>query len=177
MREFGIRMADLKPGMRVLDVGCGTGFFTQGILGQTSDAYGLDITVHQLQRAAQKLRIPLVRGDAEQLPFKEETFDAVLSAGSIEYWPEPVRALREMWRVLRPGGAALVGGPTRPRDRLYRLLADNMMYFYDEEEARRMFSEAGFTDISVAYTGPRWKKDLAIVTKGVKRRRRQPIAD
>lgn len=168
MRDFGIRMAGLRRGMRVLDVGCGTGFLTQGILRHTQDVYGLDITIHQLRRAAEKLRIPLVRGDAERLPFRDEVFDAVLSAGSIEYWPSPVEALREMWRILRPGGTALVGGPTRPRDRLYRLLADNMMLFYDEDEAQQMFSEAGFVDLEVGYTGPKWKRDLAIVTKGVK---------
>ncbi len=168
MREFGIRMAGLRKGMRVLDVGCGTGFFTEGILQETEEVYGIDITAQQIARAVRKVRAPIVRGDAEQLPFRGETFDAVLSAGSIEYWPSPVRALREMWRVLTPGGLALVGGPTRPRDRLYRLLADNMMFFYDEEEARAMFSEAGFIEVQVGYSGPVWKRDLAIVTRGVK---------
>lgn len=168
MRDFGVEMAELSPGMRVLDVGCGTGFLTQGILRQTEDVYGLDITIHQIEKALKKVRIPIVRGDAEQLPFKGETFDAVLSSGSIEYWPSPVTALREMWRVLNPGGTALVGGPTRPKDGLYRLLADNMMFFYDQGEAREMFSEAGFLDVEVAYTGPVWKRDLAIVTRGSK---------
>lgn len=168
MREFGIRMAGLERGMRVLDVGCGTGFLTEGILAHTEEVCGLDITIHQLRRAARKLSVPLVHGDAEVLPFRDEIFDAVLSAGSIEYWPNPLAALQEMWRVLRPGGIALVGGPTRPRDRLYRLLADNMMFFYDEEEAVDMFERAGFVKVEVGYTGPKWKGDLAIVTRGVK---------
>lgn len=166
MRAFGVGMAGLRPGMRVLDVGCGTGFFTQGVLQRTEDAVGLDITPEQLRRARRKLAIPLVRGDAERLPFREGSFDACVSAGSVEYWPSPLRALQEMHRVLRPGGIALVGGPTRPQDRLYRLLADNMMLFYDEGEAREMFAAAGFRGVEVAYTGPTWKPDLAIVTRG-----------
>lgn len=168
MREFAVQMVRLRPGMRVLDVGCGTGFFTEGILRHTPDVCGLDITSEQIAKAREKLEVPLLRGDAEQLPFRREAFDAVVSAGSVEYWPSPVTALREMWRVLRPGGIALVGGPTRPRDRLYRLLADNMMLFYDRQEALSMFEEAGFVEVEVAYTGPPWKEDLAIVTRGVK---------
>ncbi len=168
MREFGVRMAALRRGMRVLDVGCGTGFFTEGILQRVEDVTGLDITTEQLRRARRKLEVPLVRGDAERLPFRDAAFDACLSAGSVEYWPSPMAALREMHRVLRPGGVALVGGPTRPRDRLYRFLADNMMLFYNEGEAREMFEEAGFQGVEVGYTGPAWKPDLAIVTRGVK---------
>lgn len=169
MRSYGLEMAGLHAGMEVLDVGCGTGFLSEGILEVTPSVWGLDITPEQLQRARRKLPIPLVRGDAENLPFRGERFDAVLSSGSIEYWPDPVQALREMHRVLRPGGVAMVGGPTRPRDRLYRLLADNMMLFYDEREAIDMFGQAGFRDVRVGYTGPAWKPDLAIVTRGVKR--------
>ncbi len=168
MRAYGLEMAGLHAGMEVLDVGCGTGFLSEGILEVTPSVWGLDITPEQLQRARGKLSIPLVRGDAENLPFRAERFDAVLSSGSIEYWPDPVQALREMRRVLRPGGVAMVGGPTRPRDRLYRLLADNMMLFYDEEEAVAMFEEAGFRHVRVGYTGPKWKPDLAIVTRGEK---------
>lgn len=168
MRADGLAMARLEADMEVLDVGCGTGFLTEGIRAVAPRVTGLDITWDQLRRARAKLDVPLVRGDAESLPFRDEAFDAVLSSGSIEYWPAPVDALREMHRVLRPGGFALVGGPTRPRDRLYRLLADNMMLFYDEEGARGMFAAAGFEAIEVGYTGPAWKRDLAIVTRGVK---------
>ncbi|MDX1534319.1 MAG: methyltransferase domain-containing protein [Thermoplasmata archaeon] len=168
MRAYGLAMARLRPGMKVLDVGCGTGFLTEGILEVTTSVWGLDLTPEQLRRAARKLPIPLVRGDAENLPFRDARFDAVLSSGSIEYWPDPVQALREMHRVLRPDGVVMVGGPTRPRDRLYRILADNMMLFYDEEEAVAMFEAAGFRGIRVGYTGPKWKPDLAIVTTGQK---------
>ncbi len=51
--------------------------------------------------------------------------------------------------------------------RVYRFLADNMMLFYDEDEARQMFLEAGIEGIEVAYTGPRWKPNLAMVTRRV----------
>ncbi len=166
MRTEGLGMAGLEAGMRVLDVGCGTGFLTEGILQLTPQVWGLDITWDQLRRARPKFPVPLVRGDSEHLPYREGTFDAAVSAGSIEYWPDPVAAIREMRRVVKPGGVVMVGGPTKPRDLLYRILANQMMLFYDGDEARAMFEAADLEDIRIGYTGPKWKRDLAIVTVG-----------
>jgi demethylmenaquinone methyltransferase/2-methoxy-6-polyprenyl-1,4-benzoquinol methylase len=87
------------------------------------------------------------RGDAERLPFADGAFDGVWSSGSIEYWPNPVAALREFRRVVEPGGPVLVVGPDAPNTTLFGKLADAIMLFYDEEEADRMFREAGFESI------------------------------
>ncbi len=168
MRAFGLAAAGITPGTKVLDVGCGTGFLTGGALRITPHVEALDLSRDQLARARRKFRLDFVRGDAEGLPYRDATFDAVVSSGSIEYWPNPVVALREMRRVVKPGGRVMVGGPTKPRDPLYRLLANNMMLFYDEAEARAMFQEAALDEVWVGYTGPTWRRDLAIVTTGVR---------
>ncbi|MCY4731613.1 methyltransferase domain-containing protein [Natronomonas gomsonensis] len=150
MRDEALEWLDLDSGDRVLDVGCGTGFATEGLLGYTDDVWGLDQSAHQLEKAFAKFGkrgdVKFHRGDAERLPFADDSFDAYWSSGSIEYWPDPVAALREARRVTKPGQPVLVVGPDYPNSTLFQKLADTIMLFYDESEADRMFAEAGFEE-------------------------------
>ena len=148
MRTEAIDLLDPGDDDRVLDVGCGTGFATEGLLERTERVHGLDQSRHQLERAWAKFgkndRVRFYCGDAERLPFADDAFDAVWSSGSIEYWPDPVAALREFRRVVRPGGGVLVVGPDAPHSSVFERVADAIMLFYDEDEADRMFDAAGF---------------------------------
>jgi len=167
MRDECIEMLNLSEDDHILDVGCGTGFATVGLLEHTRHVEALDQSTHQLQKAREKdelVDVDFVRGDAENLPYADETFDAVWSSGSIEYWPTPVDALREARRVTKPGGRVLVVGPRRPSGRFAGAIADSIMLFYDEEEATRMFREAGWTEIEHSLMGSEYVEDDAIVT-------------
>ena len=150
MRDEAIEMLDIAPDDHVLDVGCGTGFGTEGLLTKTEHVYGLDQSPHQLEKAYAKFgkrgSVRFHLGDAERLPFADDAFDVVWSSGSIEYWPNPVTALRELRRVAKPGGQVLVVGPDYPNNGVFQKMADAIMLFYDEEEADRMFTDAGYTD-------------------------------
>ena len=168
MRAEALELLGIDASDQVLDVGCGTGFGTEGLLQYTQDVYGIDQSQPQLSRARAKLGefepVSFFLGDAERLPFEQNTFDIVWSSGSIEYWPEPVRTLEEMKRVTRPGGRVLVVGPNTPRTRIMRAIAKAIMLFYDEEEAERMFTAAGYTDISHHLMGPSYNPEIAITT-------------
>ena len=150
MRDEAIAMLDIEPDDHVLDVGCGTGFATEALLERTENVHGLDQSAHQLQRAYAKFGkrgpVRFYRGDAERVPFADDAFDVVWSSGSIEYWPNPVDALEEFRRVTKPGGKVLVVGPDYPDNTVFQKVADAIMLFYDEEEADRMFAEAGCPD-------------------------------
>ncbi|WP_058367219.1 methyltransferase domain-containing protein [Haloparvum sedimenti] len=150
MRDEALEWLDVQAGDRVLDVGCGTGFGTEGLLQYTDDVHGLDQSVHQMEKAFEKFgkrdRVHFYRGDAERLPFADDSFDAVWSSGSIEYWPEPVEGLREIRRVAKPGATVLVVGPDYPNSKLMRKVADAIMLFYDAEGADRMFEAAGYEE-------------------------------
>lgn len=168
MRAEALTMLDLAPDDRVLDVGCGTGFGTEGLLQYTEHVYGLDQSPHQLEKAWAKLGkyepVAFTLGDAERLPFADDSFDAVWSSGSIEYWPNPVTALEEIRRVTEPGGRVLVVGPNYPKSTVFQKVADAIMLFYDEAEADRMFEAAGFTDVHHRTMGPAYNPEIAIAT-------------
>jgi len=168
MRDEAIGVLDLDPDDRVLDVGCGTGFATEGLLEHVDAVHGIDQSVHQLEKAWAKFDkdgpVRFYRGDAERLPFQSNSFDVVWSSGSIEYWPRPVRTLREFRRVVEPGGQVLVVGPNNPRDTALRRIADAIMLFYDAEEADRMFATAGFEDVEHRLLSNRRISPTAIMT-------------
>ena len=151
MRDEALELLAIQQDDRVLDVGCGTGFGTEGLLRYSDDVHGLDQSVHQMQKAWEKFgkndEVRFYRGDAERLPFRDDSFDVIWSSGSIEYWPNPVDALVEFRRVVKPGNKVLVVGPDYPKSSVFQKMADAIMLFYDEEEAQRMFEEAGFVDI------------------------------
>ena len=168
MRTAALDLLDLDRDDRVLDVGCGTGFATEGLLGRVETVYGLDQSVHQMEKAFEKFgrhgRVRFCRGDAERLPFADDAFDVVWSSGSIEYWPNPVDALEELRRVARPGGQVLVVGPNNPRTSVMQRVADAIMLFYDEAEADRMFAEAGYEEFRHVTMGPSYSPEIAITT-------------
>ena len=105
--------AALAPGERVLDVACGTGLVTlraARAVGPAGLAVGIDLASRMVETAALRARARQVanaefaRMDAEQLGLPDATFDVALCALGLMYVPQPEQALREMRRVVRPGG-------------------------------------------------------------------------
>jgi MPBQ/MSBQ methyltransferase len=150
--------------LRTLDAGAGTGFTTEGIVERVDAKFVtmLDQSPHQLSRAERKPSLAAcakLLGDAEALPLPTDHFDRYVSAGSIEYWPAPERGIAEAYRVLKPGGVALVAGPVPPGDRVLRWLAELWMLFPTEAQYREWFERAGFEDVSVTAVAPGWYRD------------------
>jgi MPBQ/MSBQ methyltransferase len=178
MRDDALRLARLdRPDLDTVDVGAGTGFTTQGILAAVDPARVtmIDQSPHQLARARRKRALdacPKRLGDAEDLPLPTDAVDRYVSAGSIEYWPDPQRAIAEAYRVLRPGGVALVVGPLRRSHPLARRLSDTWMLFPAEREYEDWMARAGFTDLQRVHVAPPWHRDdwdpYGIAIAGVK---------
>jgi len=104
-----VEFAQVRPGERVLDVACGTGVAAITAALRGAKASGLDLTPTLLERARKNAEIAGVdvdftEGDAEALPYPDDTFDVVLSQFGHIFAPRPAFALREMLRVLKKGG-------------------------------------------------------------------------
>ncbi len=104
--------ARLRPGMRVLDLGSGTGYpalLAADIVGSEGTVVGIDLAESMLVVATRKARarmkhVTFRTGDVASLPFEEASFDAVISRFCLMFLPEIPKAAAEMSRVLKPGG-------------------------------------------------------------------------
>jgi SAM-dependent methyltransferase len=138
-------------------------------------AYGVDISMPIIRQAQQSFRMTSLQAahaDVRALPFADETFDAVYSMGTVEHFDETEQAIREIARVLKPGGRAIVGVPNRHdpflRPALVAVLHAAGLYGYGYEKSysrrglRRLLEGAGLH--VVAETGilflPGWLRML-----------------
>lgn len=162
--------ARLQPGERVLDVACGTGVVARLAatrVGAAGSVTGLDIHPGMLAVARSAtpldLSIEWLESDAEALPLPDGVFDVVLCQMGLQFMPGKLAALREMRRVLAPGGRAaiIVPGPKPP---LFSVLtealarhvgqqaaafSDRVFSMHDVDELRELVRGAGFRDVRV----------------------------
>ncbi|SFE42205.1 27-O-demethylrifamycin SV methyltransferase [Actinopolyspora alba] len=120
MTEEVIRRLDPSPGQRILDLGCGTGSPAL-LLGRKHevDVVGISISPHQISIATEQAReaglddrVRYEVADAMHLPYPDDSFDGVMALESMVHMPDKVHALREIVRVLRPGGRVSIADPT-----------------------------------------------------------------
>lgn len=100
-------------GALVLDAGCGTGAFGQAALGRGARVVAVDIGPRLLARTREKGVTEVAAADVAMLPFPDGAFDVVLSSECIEHTPSPQASMRELTRVLRPGGRLALTCPNR----------------------------------------------------------------
>jgi len=163
-------IAALRPGERVLDVACGTGIVARLAaerVGTTGSVTGLDINPGMLAvaRSVAPPAVPIEwhEASAESMPLPDEAFDVVICQMGLQFVPDKRAALREMRRVLAPGGRMAVNtpGPITPfftimAEALARHINPELAGFvhqvfalHDPDEIRNLIGDAGFHDIDV----------------------------
>ncbi len=158
MRNEMVSQIKIGADLRVLDVGCGTGYTTSGVLSRRDvcEVVGLDMNPVQLKKAvknlhSKKARLSISRGDAENLPFVDDSFDAVISVGAIEYFPDPERVLKELTRVANPNGNIIVCGPESAWFSKFAL--NRVFYTASVKEMDGIFRNAGLVQVRSVLTG------------------------
>ena len=100
-------------GRRVLDIGCGNGYVLSKYAHEGAFVHGIDLTRAAIDLSARRFSLLGLHGtfnigNAEQLPFKEGTFDCVCSMGVLHHTPSPPKAVEEIFRVLKRGGQVIL---------------------------------------------------------------------
>lgn len=145
----------IPQGGIALDIGCGPGNVTSALAraaGPAGLALGIDLSEPMLARAVRAESGPNVgflRADAQRLPFRDNTVDAIVSIAALQLIPEPHLALAEAARVLRPGGRLIVGVPTTGRvaRSLARLIPQAGAHAFGHDELGGMLEHVGFVSV------------------------------
>jgi ubiquinone/menaquinone biosynthesis C-methylase UbiE len=144
-------LRDTRP-RRVLDVGCGTGLLAARLHRELDGAVlvGCDFSHGMLVHArGHDAAVSWVQGDAQRLPFRDASADAIVSTEAFHWFPDQRRALAEFFRVLVPGGRLLVA-LVNPNDavraiaRLGSRAIGQPADWPTRDEMRALFEEAGF---------------------------------
>ena len=141
VEDICCRVTDRRP--RILDVGCGTGANLL-MLSQYGDAEGVDVSEDALSFCRERGLNNVKLGAAEALPYDDGTFDLVTALDVVEHLDDDLAGLREMRRVLRPGGRVLLFVPTFM---FLWGLQDDVSHHrrrYRMPELRRVLEQAGF---------------------------------
>jgi len=113
-REDTLRRLSVQNGERVLDIGSGPGFLAAQLADQTGpdgEVVGVDVSEQMVERASQRIKHEWLSyrcADATALPFEDDYFDVVVSTQVAEYVPDIAKFCGEVFRVLKPGGRALI---------------------------------------------------------------------
>ncbi len=158
-RWMSSRLIDLAPNTPILEVGCGDGSFTKELVKYSPDVTAIDISESQIENNRRLFGgITFRQHDvAEPLPFADNSFGVIWCSEVLEHLFEPGYAVREMYRVLRPGGKLLITVPYHGRFKnvliaLFKwdehfVPTNPHIRFYTKKTLGNMVEKAGFSDV------------------------------
>jgi len=157
VREAALAAAALQPGMHVADVGCGTGFLAEGLAPRVARVYAIDASPEMLEVACRNLsahgNVTYLVAPGDAIPLPSGSLDACLANMYLHHCPDPALAIREMARLLRPGGVLVLTDMDRHQQEWMKQEMADLWLGFERPEVARWFAEAGLEQVSVAGSG------------------------
>jgi len=169
LTNWGLSLVNIQDGWTMLDIGCGGGATLQRLLKRSQDAkvYGIDISEESVAKARQinadvlDKQVFVQQGTAEKLPYEDGMFDLVTAVETIYFWPNLPSCLKEVRRVLKPGGHFAIMVEVVDTDSKWTNVVEGMNA-YTPEQLKSLLDDAGFTQTEIHRKKPSYATILGV---------------
>lgn len=157
VREKAISIANVQPGKLAADIGAGTGFITEGLVQKGLKVIAIDQSEAMLADVKRKFAdfegIDYCLGEAESLPLSDETVDYVFANMLLHHVESPPKAIKEMVRILKPGGKLVITDLDEHTCDFLRAEHHDRWMGFKREDVKRWFVEAGLHNVGTDCVG------------------------
>lgn len=169
LTNWGLSLVEIHDSWTILDIGCGGGATLKRLLKRSKDAqvYGIDISEESVAKAkkvnADNLdkQVFVTQGSAEKLPYEDGKFDLVTAVETVYFWPNLPNCLKEVKRVMKPGGRFTIMVEVLESDSIWTGVVDGMTA-YSPEQLKEMLDEAGFVKIELHRKKPSYATIIGV---------------
>lgn len=169
LTNWGLGLIEFQEGWTMLDIGCGGGKTLQRLLKRSKGGvvYGIDISDKSVAKARESnadllgKQVFVQKGSAAELPYDEGKFDLVTAVETVYFWPNLPGCMKEVRKVLKPGGCFAIMVEVVETDSKWTNYVDGMTV-YTPEQLKQMLDDAGFLQTEIHRKKPMYATVLGV---------------
>ena len=169
LTNWGLSLVEIHDGWTMLDIGCGGGATLKRLLKRSKGAqvYGIDISEESVAKARKvnanvlDRQVFVTQGSAEKLPYDDNKFDLVTAVETVYFWPDLPNCLKEVRRVVKPGGRFAIMVEVLENDSVWTDVVDGMTA-YSPEQLKEMLDKAGFVKTELHRRKPSYSTIIGV---------------
>ncbi len=169
LSNWGLSLVEIHNGWTMLDIGCGGGATLKRLQKRSKDArvYGIDISEESVAKAKKvnakvlDKQVFVTQGSAEELPYEDNKFDLVTAVETVYFWPNLPNCLKEVKRVMKPGGYFAIMVEVLESDSVWTNVVDGMTA-YSPEQLKEMLDGAGFVNTEIHRKKPSYSTIIGV---------------
>lgn len=169
LTNWGLSLVEIHDGWTMLDIGCGGGATLKRLLKRSKGAqvHGIDISEESVAKARKvnandlDRQVFVTQGSAEKLPYEDNKFDLVTAVETVYFWPDLPNCLKEVRRVVKPGGRFAIMVEVLESDSVWTDVVDGMTA-YSPEQLKEMLDEAGFVKTELHRRKPSYSTIIGV---------------
>ena len=169
LTNWGLSLVEIHDGWTMLDIGCGGGATLKRLLKRSKGAqvYGIDISEESVAKARKvnasvlDRQVFVTQGSAEKLPYEDNKFDLVTAVETVYFWPDLPNCLKEVRRVVKPGGRFAIMVEVLENDSVWTDVVEGMTA-YSPEQLKEMLEGAGFVKTELHRKKPSYSTIIGV---------------